>query len=148
MDIKSMEEYVNTYINKSAKPASTMHPDLVKLCYAFLMQCSKLGIKLKITQTYRSVAEQDALYAQGRTAPGKKITNARGGQSPHNTVVNGQPAASAFDIVCIGSDGKPDWNSPNFAKAGSVGSSVGLTWGGDFKSIKDMPHFELPNWKK
>lgn len=148
MDIKSMEEYVNTFINKSAKPAATMHPDLVKLCYAFLMQCSKQGIKLKITQTYRSVKEQDALYAQGRTAPGPKITNARGGQSPHNTTLNGQPAASAFDIVCLDANGKPDWNSPNFSKAGSVGRSVGLTWGGDFKSIKDMPHFELPNWKK
>lgn len=148
MDIKNMEAYVNNFINKSAKPASTMSPELVKLCYAFLLQCEKLGIKVKITQTYRSVAEQNALYAQGRTAPGPKITNARGGQSPHNTTHNGQPAASAFDIVCLGADGKPDWNSPNFAKAGSIGRSVGLVWGGDFKSIKDMPHFELPNWKK
>lgn len=144
---QDLETFINSKMTKTAKPASTMRPDLVKLCYAFLMNCEKAGIKVKITQTYRSVAEQDALYAQGRTAPGKKITNARGGQSPHNTTLNGKPFASAFDIVCLDSAGKADWNSPNFEKAGKIGRECGLVWGGDFKTIKDMPHFEIRGWK-
>lgn len=37
--------------------------------------------KIRITQGLRTIAEQDVMYAQGRTAPGKKITNAKGGQS-------------------------------------------------------------------
>jgi hypothetical protein len=37
---------------------------------------AELGIQLRIVQGYRSIAEQDALYAQGRTKPGGKVTNA------------------------------------------------------------------------
>lgn len=40
--------------------------------------------KVRIAQGLRTFAEQDALYAQGRTKPGKKVTNAKGGQSVHN----------------------------------------------------------------
>ena len=40
--------------------------------------------KVRIAQGLRTFAEQDALYAQGRTKPGAKVTNAKGGQSIHN----------------------------------------------------------------
>ena len=38
----------------------------------------------RFTHTLRTFAEQDKLFAQGRTAPGKIVTRARGGQSYHN----------------------------------------------------------------
>ena len=39
---------------------------------------------LRFAYTYRSFDEQNHLYAQGRTKPGKIVTYAKGGQSYHN----------------------------------------------------------------
>ena len=62
-----------------------LHPRLGIAARQFINTVEgELGIQLRITQGYRSIAEQDALYAQGRTAPGEIVTNARGGQSYHN----------------------------------------------------------------
>jgi peptidoglycan L-alanyl-D-glutamate endopeptidase CwlK len=99
------------------------------------------GLGLLVTQGLRTWAEQDALYAKGRTAPpiGKQfvVTNARGGRSWHNFGL-------AFDIVVLDSVGKSDWDvsHPGWSMAAELGKSVGLEWGGDWKGFKDMPHFQ------
>jgi hypothetical protein len=31
---------------------------------------------------------------------------------------------------------------------GRIGKECGLVWGGDWKKIKDMPHFELSTWRE
>lgn len=87
-----------------------------------------------ITATMRTQAEQNALYEQGRTKPGKIVTWTR--RSNH---IKG----TAFDIVIM-ENGKPDWqvSNPKWTKAGEIGESVGLTWGGHW-SKPDFPHFEL-----
>jgi len=103
----------------------------------------ELGIDIIITQTLRTKTEQDELWAQGRTTPGVKVTNAKYPQSMHCWGL-------AFDFVPV-IGGKAIWNKPDlFKKIGALGKSMGLTWGGDFKSLKDMPHFEAPNhdWKE
>ena len=103
--------------------------------------CAYAGIAVLVTQGLRTWEEQDALYAKGRTVPpiGKKyiVTKAKGGQSYHNFGL-------AFDIVVLDSLGKADWdtNHPGWKKAGDLGKSVGLEWGGDWKSFKDLPHFQ------
>ena len=53
-----------------------------------------------VTSAYRSSAEQDKLYAQGRTTPGPRVTNARGGQSAHNFGL-------AIDVVLDADPEKP-----------------------------------------
>jgi peptidoglycan L-alanyl-D-glutamate endopeptidase CwlK len=87
----------------------------------------------------RSYEEQAALYAQGRTAPGKKVTNARPGYSNHNFGI-------AFDIgVFEGSKYLPE--SPKYKAVGALGMDLGLEWGGNWKTIVDQPHFQLrPVW--
>lgn len=106
-----------------------------------------------VSQTWRSWAEQDADYAQGRTTPGHIITNARGGESPHNCTddgtATGKPAAKAFDFFIIGPNSQLDWNAghPCWQRAIAIGESLGLVSGSEFHSIHDGPHFELPNWK-
>src|SRR5215207_9435814 len=62
------------------------------------LYCFLVGYTYKVTSAYRSNAEQDALYAQGRTKPGSKVTNARGGQSKHNPGPDG--LCRAIDIYC------------------------------------------------
>ncbi len=107
------------------------------------------GIDYILTCTYRSDEEQDALYTHGRTAPGPIVTNAQAGESAHNCKdVEGKPAARAFDIVPV-VNGKPDWDGshPVWEQAGEIGESVGLEWAGRWKSFKEKPHFQLPNWK-
>ena len=54
------------------------HPRLQTLATELIKECAKQGLQIKIGETFRTVAEQDAFYAQGRTKPGNKVTNARG----------------------------------------------------------------------
>ena len=100
--------------------------------------------KVRIAQGLRTFAEQDALYAQGRTKPGKKVTNAKGGQSIHNYGL-------AVDIVLI-LDGKTaSWDEKSdfdrdqqsdWIEVVTEFKRAGFSWGGDWRSFKDMPHFE------
>ena len=50
------------------------HPRLQKIAAELIQKCAEQGLKIKIGETFRTVAEQDALYAQGRTKPGNKVT--------------------------------------------------------------------------
>ena len=116
-----------------------LHPTLKIKAEQLISKCDKAGLKIRITQGYRSVEEQNELYAQGRTKPGNKVTNARGGFSMHNWGV-------AFDFCR--NDGKGAYNEDGdfFGKVGAIGISIGLEWGGSWKSIVDKPHFQLPDW--
>lgn len=122
-----------------------LHPDLQPLCRTFMYKADAQGLDPLITCTWRSNKEQDALYAQGRTTPGLIVTRARGGQSAHNFILNGLPAAKAFDVVPM-ENGKPIWNSsyPVWDKLGKIGTDLGLNWyGADTAPFKEKPHFQL-----
>lgn len=54
------------------------HPQLQLLANKLVTECKKQGLIVKLGECFRSVAEQDALYAQGRTTKGSIVTNARG----------------------------------------------------------------------
>lgn len=127
-----------------------LDPALQSLCRQFLINCHTDGINAIITETYRSSADQDAYYAHGRTLSGHIITNARGGQSPHNyTLPDGSPGSKAFDFAIVGADGILDWDASNtsWQHAIKIGETLGLVSGSTFHSIKDSSHMELPNWK-
>ncbi len=97
------------------------------------------GLVIRVISGTRSYAEQDALFAHGRTTSGPILTNARGGQSNHNFGI-------AFD-VCLFDGGTPVYESPVYREIGAAGKCLGLEWGGDWASIQDEPHFELrPAW--
>ena len=100
--------------------------------------------KVRITSTLRTWKEQEELYAQGRTKPGSKVTNAKAGDSIHNY-------ALAFDMVLIINgkiaswDVKKDWDKDkqsDWMEVVTYVKSKGWKWGGDWVSFKDMPHFE------
>lgn len=123
-----------------------LHPDLRAKCREFLARCAAAGLAVRVLYTYRSAAEQDKLYAQGRTAPGRRVTNLRGGASKHNATLDGKPAARAFDFGCFTPGGKyvADGSDPLYTKAGEIGESLGLVWGGRWVSPFDPSHLELP----
>jgi len=125
------------------KELEGLHPTLVKKAERLIELCDSAGLRIKITQGYRSIEEQDRLYAQGRTAPGKIVTWARGGESYHNYGL-------AFDFALYNEnklhwDMKVDVNKneiPDYCDVGELGESLGLEWGGRWKK-KDYPHFQL-----
>ena len=97
------------------------------------------GIDARVGSTFRSYEAQDALYAQGRDGnPGSIVTRAQGGQSMHNFGL-------AYDLNIYDENGDyltsgDDWR---YSRAGEIGQSMGLEWGGAWTSFKDVPHFEL-----
>jgi len=99
--------------------------------------CKALGCDYKITSGVRTFAEQDALYAIGRTTgtPGSKVTNAKGGQSYHNYGV-------AVDFARI-VNSKAVWAKSDYTTLGTEAAKLGLDWGGAWTSFVDIPHVQL-----
>lgn len=102
---------------------------------AAIAAMSKHGIDVRIISGTRTYKEQDELYAKGRTKPGPKVTNARGGYSNHNFGV-------AFDIGLFAGK-KYLGESKHYKELGKIGREQGLEWGGDWQSFKDEPHYQL-----
>lgn len=121
-----------------------LHPRVREMAEQLLDHAAAAGIPINVTFTLRSMETQDALYAQGRTKPGKVVTNARAGYSFHNFGL-------ALDVVPAELLALPNWGDTPERQAhttaiwnrlGAVGKAIGFRWGGDFHSIKDRPHFE------
>jgi peptidoglycan L-alanyl-D-glutamate endopeptidase CwlK len=98
---------------------------------------ARLGVRIKIIETYRSDERQRWLYAKGRTSPGPKVTAAGPGRSWHNH-------RRAFDIVVLDAAGRADWsNTAAYNLVGKLGRELGLEWGGNFPGLADLGHFQL-----
>ena len=87
---------------------------------------------------------QAALYAQGRTAPGRIVTNARPGYSYHNFGL-------AIDVVPTELLALHRWGDTLkhqvrtdelWNRVGAIGKELGFRWGGEFRTLPDRPHFE------
>lgn len=120
---------------------SLCHPELQQKAEKLVSACRGQGLLIGIGECFRTVAEQDALYAKGRTAPGSIVTNAKGSSySSHHQW------GTAFDIYR--NDGKGAYNDSDgfFSKVGAIGVKIGLEWGGNWTSPVDRPHFQLPYW--
>ncbi|MCD9185618.1 MAG: peptidoglycan-binding protein [Pyrinomonadaceae bacterium] len=122
----------------SERRLAQINPQLANRIRLMAADLRAQGINVMVTSGYRSFAEQNALYAQGRTKPGNIVTNARGGQSLHNYGL-------AVDVVPLGANGQPNWNVPNstWQKIGAAGKRQGMEWGGDWTSFVDRPHFQM-----
>lgn len=93
-----------------------------------------------ITCTTRTVAEQQKLYAQGRTTPGAIVTQIDGVRKKSNHNLS---PARAIDVAVL-IQGKITWNEASYAPLGELAKRYGLVWGGSWVGFKDMPHLELP----
>lgn len=119
----------------NSRKIEDLHPYVAKLAKQFVAAAKKEGIDVLITSTYRDAESQNAIYAQGRTKPGKIVTNAKAGQSWHNYRL-------AFDVVPI-VNGKAMWNDMRtFKRLGAIGVGIGLEWAGNWKTFKEYPHFQ------
>jgi peptidoglycan L-alanyl-D-glutamate endopeptidase CwlK len=124
----------------NSRSLDDLNPLVAAKAHALLARCQADGIDLLVTSTYRDAASQAALYAQGRTAPGRIVTNAPPGQSFHNWRV-------AFDVVPL-RHGKPIWdmageNGVLWQQVGALGEAVGLEWAGRWKRFRELAHFQF-----
>ncbi len=116
--------------------SANMNPQMTSRAVAVISDARREGMDMRVTNGFRSVAEQDGLHAQGRTRPGPIVTNARGGSSWHNYGV-------AADIAFNNANGQPSWpNTANWTRYGQIAVSHGLEWGGNWHGIQDRPHIE------
>lgn len=133
-------------LNKSAARLTGLHPAVQAAAAALIERSYACGVPILITQGLRTMAEQNALYAQGRTRPGSIVTNARGGESYHNyglavdfalLLPNG--SSVSWDMTRDGDqDGTPDWR-----EVVQQAKAIGFEWGGDWTSFKDYPHLQM-----
>lgn len=121
-----------------------LHPTIKRKASLLLQKCDESGVPIIITETLRTEARQNDLYAQGRSGPRrnwKRVTNARYPQSLHSWGL-------AFDFAVL-IDGKINWQRVDlYNQVGHLGENLGLEWGGRWRTSADRPHFQLPgfNW--
>jgi len=128
------------FSQRSLKTLNTVHPDLQKIV--------KLALELSevdfgVTQGNRTQADQDELYAQGRTKPGQKVTWTR------NSRHIGGYAVDLLPYI----NGKAEWDNngklglwPKINEAMQKASKqlkIPIIWGGSWQQTPDRPHFEL-----
>lgn len=111
-----------------------LHPDARMAWLRLLEACGNLDRAVFMAEGYRTAARQDALYAQGRTTPGKIITRSRGWESWHQT-------GRAVDFAFI--HGLPYAESHPWAVVGQMAEVLGFEWGGRWPAPKtDRPHIQ------
>ncbi|BBP87504.1 hypothetical protein BsIDN1_11220 [Bacillus safensis] len=114
---------LQTLIDRSVRNMGAgIHSVKKESAIEMIKQAYKEGIFVQITSGYRSFAEQNKLYSQGRTAPGKIVTNAKGGQSNHNYGL-------AIDyVLLLSADGKKAlWTvNEKWRRVAQIGKSLGF----------------------
>lgn len=132
---------------RSLDNLNTLHPKLRQSAIDAWTEAQAAmpdNTKIIVVQGLRTFKESDDLYAQGRTKPGSIVTNAGAGKSYHNYGL-------AFDFEMI-TNGKTDWVvGPHWLKVVEIMKKHGMSWGGDFKTLPDAPHFENRygfNWRQ
>lgn len=125
--------------DRSEKAIAALLSQVQPYARALVKKAAQHGINIKVIGGLRTYEEQNELFAQGRTKPGRIVTNARGGFSNHNFGI-------AFDVgVFEGANYLGE--SPKYKALGALGMDLGLEWGGNWKTFLDEPHFQLrPNW--
>jgi len=120
---------VSSYSKRSDDKLKTCDPRIIKV----------MNIVVKIMDNtilcgHRGKEEQNKSYAEGKS-------NAKWGESKHNRVPSAAVDTAPYPI---------DWeDTERFARLAGVVEGVAymlgykIRWGGDFSSIKDMPHFEI-----
>lgn len=134
-----------TYVlgTRSKNNLKGVHPDLVKVVERAITLTTQ---DFTVIEGVRTTQRQQELYAQGRTKPGSKVTNADGVKNKSNHQAKADGYGHAVDIVPY----PVDWNTTSKFRAiadamkqAAKDLGVKLEWGGDWTSFKDLPHFEV-----
>lgn len=125
-------------MNRSEKELVGVHKTVADKTRQLVRKAYDEGIGIAIVQGFRSFAEQDALYAKGRTIKGvAKVTNAKGGQSIHNYGL-------AVDFCIFDDNKQPKWTvNKDWKRVVAIAEGLGFEAGLHWKSFIDPPHLEM-----
>ena len=138
----------------SLKRCQILHPAVRAEAIAAIEQAEAgfpLNIQIRVVQGLRTIAEQNALYAQGRNGDKRqKVTNAKGGSSYHNyglaidfAIMYDKNGDGVFEELSwdtardFDKDGLIDWH-----EVVTSFEALGWEWGGKFRTFKDLPHVQ------
>lgn len=130
---------LQTLLDRSIKNmGSGMNSVVYQTALEVIRRAYAEGINVQLSAGMRTYAQQNALYAQGRTTPGSIVTNARGGYSNHNFGL-------AVDYFLTNNSGSTAlWTVNNdWRRVAAIAKSLGFAWGGDWTSFRDYPHLEM-----
>ena len=134
-----------TYVlgTRSKSNLKGVHPDLVKVVERAITLTTQ---DFTVIEGVRTTQRQQELYAQGRTKPGSKVTNADGVKNKSNHQAKADGYGHAVDIVPY----PVDWNTTSKFRAiadamkqAAKDLDVKMEWGGDWTKLVDLPHFEV-----
>ena len=121
-----------------SRDISRLRADVAANCRLFVEECKKQGLPVLVAETVRDLEYQASLYAKGRTAPGSIVTNQK------TPSFHSDKAGLAFDI-CKNVKGHEYDDLAFFNRCGEIGKKIGFSWGGDWLSLQDKPHFQWDN---
>lgn len=120
-----------------------IHPALKAKVTQVLTAMAALNHPMRVCQGVRTAAQQEALYAQGRTAPGRIVTNCDGVKRKSNH--QEYPDGYGHAVDCNFLTGDPFGETQPWSLYGAAVKAVGLIWGGSWTTFQDRPHAELPD---
>ena len=132
-------------INPNVPSIEGLHPIVQERTNQLVQQAAQKGISIIITDDFRSAADQDLLYAKGRSTKGNIVTYAKGGESYHNfgLAVDFAIKTSSNEVIW---DMKYDGNQNSIAdwtEVVQLAKELGFEWGGDWTRFKDYPHLQM-----
>lgn len=127
-------------------PSDTeLHPLVAEKTDQLIETAAEEDIQIVITETVRTMEQQEKLYAQGRTAEGDIVTYARPGEAYHNYglavdfAIENRNGEVIWDTSYDGNNnGKSDW-----MEVVDIAKELGFEWGGDWYGFKDYPHLQM-----
>lgn len=138
-------QYLKPADFEEVPPPTALHPLVAEKKEELIALAADKGINVVITQDFRSIEEQDALYEKGRTAEGNIVTHAKGGESYHNFGL-------AIDFALMSVDGQVIWDMnydgngnsrADWMEVVEIAKDLGFEWGGDWTQFKDYPHLQM-----
>ncbi|MCT2536147.1 M15 family metallopeptidase [Aquibacillus koreensis] len=136
---------VNNFSLEDQPMPTQLHPLVLEKSDQLIEQAEQKGITIRITDEFRSIAEQNNLYEQGRSDPGSVVTNVQGGESYHNYglaidfAIELEDGSVIWDLSYDGNqNGESDW-----MEVVDIAKELGFTWGGDWENFRDYPHLQM-----
>lgn len=115
---------------RHSRDIGDLRADVAENCRALLALAEKRGLRALVTETVRDDAYQKMLAEKGYAAKGAVTPS-----------FHAEHAGLAFDI-CKNEKGHEYDDPVFFERIGALGKKVGFSWGGDWKSFPDRPHFQ------
>lgn len=126
---------LGTFDARSERNIRSLQVKAQTLCRQSLKKLHAQGLDARVISGTRTYAEQTALYRQGRSEPGKIVTNAKAGQSWHNF-------GMAWDIGLF-DNGRYVTAVGPYNGAAKHAILPGIQWGGHWTKFNDPPHYQV-----